>query len=71
VVKNPNGKIVIPEEIFARLKTWGKSPCVNRITEKIIFNQDIAIVMGEELQQPAIMTTIQKNAYLGGLPMFG
>ena len=57
VVNNPNGKIVTPKEIVALMKSGHKFPAVERIIEKITFNQDIAIVMGKELQQPANMTT--------------
>lgn len=57
VVNNPNGKIVTPKEIVALMKSGHKFPAVERIIEKITFNQNIAIVMGKELQQPADMTT--------------
>jgi len=57
VVNNPNGKIVTPKEIVALMKSGHKFPAVERIIEKITFNQDIAIVMGKELQQPQSMTT--------------
>ena len=57
VVNNPNGKIVTPKEIVALMKSGHKFPKVERIIEKITFNQDIAIVMGKELQQPKNMTT--------------
>ena len=57
VVNNPNGKIVTPKEIVALMKSGHKFPAVERIIEKITFNQDIAIVMGKELQQPQNMTT--------------
>ncbi len=57
VVNNPNGKIVTPKDIVALMKSGHKFPAVERIIEKITFNQDIAIVMGKELQQPANMTT--------------
>jgi len=57
VVNNPNGKIVTPKDIVALMKSGHKFPAVNRIIENITFNQDIAIVMGKELQQPANMTT--------------
>jgi len=57
VVNNPNGKIVTPKEIVAIMKSGHIFPSVERIIEKITFNQDIAIVMGKELQQPANMTT--------------
>ncbi len=56
VVNNPNGKIVTPKEIVALMRSGHKFPKVERIIEKITFNQDIAIVMGKELQQPANMT---------------
>lgn len=57
VVNNTNGKIVTPKEIVALMKSGHKFPAVERIIEKITFNQDIAIVMGKELQQPGNMTT--------------
>lgn len=56
VVNNPNGKIVTPKEIIALMKNGHKFPAVKRIIEKITFNQDIAIVMGKELQQPSNKT---------------
>ncbi len=56
VVNNPNGKIVTPQDIVALMKSGHKFPSVKRIIENITFNQDIAIVMGKELQQPANMT---------------
>jgi ketosteroid isomerase-like protein len=56
VVNNPNGKIVTPKEIVTLMKNGHVFPAVKRIIEKITFNQDIAIVMGKELQQPATMT---------------
>ncbi len=56
VVNNPKGKIVIPKDIVALMKSGHKFPAVKRIIENITFNQDIAIVMGKELQQPANKT---------------
>ena len=56
VVNNPNGKIVTPKDIVALMKSGHKFPAVQRIIENITFNQDIAIVMSKELQQPANMT---------------
>ena len=61
VVNNPNGEVVTPEKIFALMKSGHKFPKVERIIEKITFNQNIAIVMGKELQQPAYMTTNQEE----------
>jgi hypothetical protein len=61
VVNNPNGEIVTPEKIFALMKSGHKFPKVERIIEKITFNQNIAIVMGKELQQPANMTANQEE----------
>lgn len=55
VVNNPNGKIVTPKDIVALMKGGHKFPAVKRIIENITFNQDIAIVMGKELQQPSNM----------------
>lgn len=57
VVNNPNGKIVTPENIVALMKSGHIFPAVERIIENITFNQDVAIVMGKELQQPGNMTT--------------
>jgi ketosteroid isomerase-like protein len=57
VVNNPNGKIVTPKEIVALMKSGHIFPAVERIIEKITFNQNIAIVMGKELQQPGNLTT--------------
>ena len=48
VVNNPNGKIVTPKEIVALMKSGHKFPAVERIIEKITFNQNVAIVMGKE-----------------------
>ncbi|MDR7127782.1 ketosteroid isomerase-like protein [Algoriphagus sp. 4150] len=53
VVNNPNGRIVTAKEIIALMKSGHVFPKVERIVEKITFNQNIAIVMGKELQQPA------------------
>ncbi|SEK39676.1 protein of unknown function [Maribacter orientalis] len=57
VVNNPNGKIVTPKEIVSLMKSGHIFPAVERIIEKITFNQNIAIVMGKELQQPEDLTT--------------
>ena len=57
VVNNPNGKIVTPKEIVSLMKSGHIFPAVERIIEKITFNQNIAIVMGKELQQPGDLTT--------------
>lgn len=59
VVNNTNGKIVTPKEIIALMKNGHKFPSVERIIEKITFNQNIAVVMGKELQQPANMVANQ------------
>jgi ketosteroid isomerase-like protein len=61
VVNNPNGEIVTPEKIVALMKSGRKFPKVERIIEKITFNQNIAIVMGKELQQPANLTANQEE----------
>lgn len=63
VVNNPNGKIVTSKEIVALMKSGFKFPRVERIIEKITFNENIAIVMGKELQQPATMT-INKEEWI-------
>lgn len=56
VVNNPNGEIVTPKKIVSLMKSSHKFPKVERIIEKITFNQNIAIVMGKELQQPTNLT---------------
>lgn len=61
VVNNPNGKIVTPKDIVALMKSGHKFPTVKRIIEKITFNQDIAIVMGKELQQPENLANILED----------
>jgi hypothetical protein len=61
VVNNPNGEIVTPDKIVTLMKSGHKFPKVERIIEKITFNQNIAIVMGKELQQPANMTNNQEE----------
>lgn len=61
VVNNPNGKIVTPNDIIALMKSGHTFPLVERIIEKITFNQNMAIVMGKELQQPENKTTNQKD----------
>ena len=61
VVNNTNGQIVTPENIVALMNSGHKFPKVERIVEKITFNQNIAIVMGKELQQPANMATNQEE----------
>jgi ketosteroid isomerase-like protein len=61
VVNNPYGKIVTPKDIIALMKSGHKFPTVTRIIENITFNQNIAIVMGKELQQPADMVTNQEE----------
>ncbi len=57
VVNNPNGRIVTPKDIVALMRSGHKFPSVKRIIENITFIQDIAVVMGKELQQPENMTT--------------
>jgi ketosteroid isomerase-like protein len=57
VVNNPYGNIVTPNDIISLMKSGHRFPAVERLIEKITFNQNIAIVMGKELQQPANMTT--------------
>ena len=57
VVNNPNGKIVTPDDIVALMKSGHKFPAVKRVIENITFNENIAIVMGKELQQPSNMTS--------------
>jgi ketosteroid isomerase-like protein len=57
VVNNPNGKIVTPKDIIGLMKSGHIFPTVERIVEKVTFNQNFAIVMGKELQQPASLIT--------------
>ena len=59
VVNNPNGKIVTPGDIISLMTSGHVFPAVERIIEKITFNQNIAIVMGKELQQPSNMVANQ------------
>lgn len=61
VVNNPNGKIVTSKEIVALMKSGHKFPKIERIIEEITFNQNIAIVMGKEIQQPVNMTNNQEK----------
>lgn len=61
VVNNPNGKIVTSKDIVALMKSGHRFPKVERIIEAITFNQNIAIVMGKELQQPANRTPEQEK----------
>ncbi len=63
VVNNPNGKIVTPKDIVALMKSGHKFPAVERIIEQVTFNDNIAIVMGKELQQPASMVA-NKNEWI-------
>ena len=57
VVNNTKGKIVTPKEIVALMENGHKFPKVKRIIERITFNDNVAVVMGKELQQPPSMTT--------------
>jgi ketosteroid isomerase-like protein len=61
VVNNPNGEIVTPEKIVALMRGGHKFPKVERIIEKITFTQNVAVVMGKELQQPANFTKNQEE----------
>ncbi len=61
VVNNPNGKIVTPKDIIALMKTGHRFPLVERFIEKVTFNQNMAIVMGKELQQPENKTMNHKD----------
>jgi hypothetical protein len=61
VVNNPNGEIVTPEKIVALMRGGHKFPKVERIIEKITFTQNVAVVMGKELQQPANLTKNQEE----------
>jgi ketosteroid isomerase-like protein len=57
VVNNPYGNIVTPNDIVSLMEGGHIFPAVERLIEEINFNQNIAIVMGKELQQPENMTT--------------
>ncbi len=61
VVNNTKGKIVTPKEIITLMNSGHKFPAVERIIESITFNDNIAVVMGKELQQPTNMTTDQEQ----------
>ncbi len=50
VVNNPDGRIVTPKDIIGLIRNGHVFPSVERIIEKITFNQDIAIVMGKEIE---------------------
>jgi ketosteroid isomerase-like protein len=51
VVNNPDGKIATPKDIVGLIRNGHKFPSVERIIEKITFIQDIAIVMGKEIER--------------------
>ena len=57
VVNNTKGNIVTARDIIGIMKSGHIFPAVERIIEKITFNDNIAVVMGKELQQPSSMTT--------------
>jgi ketosteroid isomerase-like protein len=61
VVNNPNGKIVTPKDIIALMKEGHVFPKVERIIEAITFNDNIAVVMGKELQQPPSKTANKED----------
>lgn len=50
VVNNATGKIVTANQILSLLKTGHKFPKVDRNVERIIFNADLAVVMGGEIE---------------------
>jgi ketosteroid isomerase-like protein len=50
VVNNPDGKIATPKDIISLIKKGHVFPSVERIIEKITFSQNIAIVMGKEIE---------------------
>jgi len=50
VVNNPDGKIATPKDIISLIKKGHVFPFVERIIEKITFSQNIAIVMGKEIE---------------------
>ena len=50
VVNNPDGKIATPKDIISLIKKGHVFPSVERIIEKITFTQNVAIVMGKEIE---------------------
>jgi ketosteroid isomerase-like protein len=50
VVNNPDGKIATPKDIVRLIKKGHVFPSVERIIEKVTFSQNIAIVMGKEIE---------------------
>lgn len=53
VVNNPGGRILTPKDVIGLMKGGHQFPAVERLIENISFHQNIAVVMGKELQQPA------------------
>ena len=51
VVNNPDGKIATTKDIINLIKKGHVFPSVERIIEKITFTQNIAIVMGKEIER--------------------
>ena len=51
VVNNPDGKIATPKDIISLIKKGHVFPSVERIIEKITFSQNIAFVMGKEIER--------------------
>jgi ketosteroid isomerase-like protein len=50
VVNNPDGKIATPKDILSLIKKGHVFPAVERIIERITFTQNVAIVMGKEIE---------------------
>jgi ketosteroid isomerase-like protein len=51
VVNNPDGKIATPKDIISLIRKGHVFPSVERVIEKITFTQNVAVVMGKELEQ--------------------
>lgn len=50
VVNNATGKIVSARNILDLMKSGHKFPLVDRHVERITFNEDLAVVMGSEIE---------------------
>ncbi|MGY0035819.1 nuclear transport factor 2 family protein [Pedobacter sp. NJ-S-72] len=50
VVNNASGKIVSARNVLDLMKAGHKFPKVDRQVEKITFNEDLAVVMGSEIE---------------------
>lgn len=50
LVNNPDGKIATPKDIISLIRKGHVFPTVERIIERITFTQNVAIVMGKEIE---------------------